>query len=46
MEVEFENNMCVELFSNLRSYGRIILRENFSTIAVGMIKEIKWDRRV
>lgn len=32
----------VELFSNIKSYGRIAIRERSSTIAVGMIKEIKW----
>ena len=40
LEIATEEMMCLELFSNLKTYGRVAIREKFRTMAVGMIVKI------
>eukprot|EP00825_Cyclidium_porcatum_P039601 TRINITY_DN4842_c0_g1_i3.p4 TRINITY_DN4842_c0_g1~~TRINITY_DN4842_c0_g1_i3.p4 ORF type:complete len:114 (-),score=3.28 TRINITY_DN4842_c0_g1_i3:174-515(-) len=39
--LQLEKNVCAEIFTNFQVYGRVILREKFETLGVGIIKEIK-----
>ena len=41
IELEFKEKMCVELFSNYKVFGRVIIREKKETLFVGTIKKIK-----
>ena len=41
IEIETENKVCVELFSNFKTFGRVIIREKKDTLCVGTIKLIK-----
>jgi elongation factor 1 alpha-like protein len=41
IEVELGEKMCAELFSNYKTFGRVILREKKDTLFVGTIKMIK-----
>ena len=40
VEISFSQKVCVELFSNFKRFGRVILREKHATLAVGIIKEV------
>ena len=40
VEIKTDEMLCVELFSNLKSYGRVTIREKFKTLAVGMVVKI------
>jgi len=40
IEITTEEMLCLELFSNLKNYGRVAIREKFKTMAVGMIVKI------
>ena len=40
VELELEEMMCAELYSNFKVYGRVILREELKTLGVGMILKI------
>lgn len=39
--LQLDKNICAEIFTNYSVYGRVILREKFETLGVGIIKEIK-----
>ena len=41
IEIELYDKMCVELFSNYKIFGRVIIREKKDTLFVGTIKMIK-----
>ena len=41
IEVETDESICVEKFSNSKIFGRVILREKKSTLCVGTITMIK-----
>lgn len=40
IEIRTDEMMCLELFSNLKSYGRVAIREKFKTMAVGVVVKI------
>ncbi|KAL4487181.1 hypothetical protein ABPG72_017900 [Tetrahymena utriculariae] len=40
VEVCIEKENCMELFSNFKSFGRVVLREKMNTIGVGSITKI------
>lgn len=40
IEIRTEETLCLELFSNLKSYGRVAIREKFKTVAVGVVVKI------
>jgi len=40
VEIKTDEMLCLELFSNLKSYGRVAIREKFKTLAVGMVVKI------
>lgn len=40
VEVFVEKEMCLELYSNCKAYGRVVLREKSSTIGVGLVTKI------
>lgn len=40
LEVTAENEYCMELYSNFRSFGRVVLRESMNTLGVGKILKI------
>ena len=41
IEVETEDKICIEKFSNSKIFGRVILREKKSTLCVGTVTLIK-----
>ena len=41
IEIETEKRVCVELFSNFKIFGRVIVREKNDTLCVGTVKQIK-----
>ena len=41
IELELKEKMCVELFSNYKVFGRVIIREKKETLFVGTVKKIK-----
>eukprot|EP01016_Furgasonia_blochmanni_P056400 TRINITY_DN960_c0_g1_i1.p1 TRINITY_DN960_c0_g1~~TRINITY_DN960_c0_g1_i1.p1 ORF type:complete len:594 (+),score=129.30 TRINITY_DN960_c0_g1_i1:202-1983(+) len=41
ISVKLDNYLCVELYRNIRSFGRVTIREKFLTLAIGVVTEIK-----
>lgn len=42
VEVCIEKENCMELYSNYKPFGRVVLREKMNTIGVGSITKIMW----
>jgi elongation factor 1 alpha-like protein len=41
IEVKLEKEVCVEEFSNLKALGRVFLRSQGNTIAVGIVSRVR-----
>jgi translation elongation factor EF-1alpha len=39
--VKLDSFLCVELYRNIRAFGRVTIREKFLTLAIGVVTEIK-----
>lgn len=44
VELCLSEKVCVELFSNSKAFGRVILRQHYATVAVGIVKTILPDK--
>jgi len=40
VEVAIDKEHCMELYSNFKSFGRVVIREKMSTLGVGKIVRI------
>ena len=38
--LEFEEKICLELYSNIKQLGRVMLRASGETLAVGVVMEL------
>jgi elongation factor 1 alpha-like protein len=40
LQIKLEDRMCLELFSNFKNMGRVIIRKGDFTIAAGTVQEM------